>query len=139
AVTAAGEVVWVGVEALGERDGRVALYLADHLPRLLPPDMHLASPARRSASDVRLKPDTIPNVSEAVPRRDATSDERLVLPQADFSERERAILECLRARGASFFAPLHEAVGGGYPAQTVEALWNLVWAGAVTNDTFHAL
>ncbi len=37
AVTAAGEVVWVGVESLGERDGRVALYLADHLPRLLPP------------------------------------------------------------------------------------------------------
>ena len=45
AVTAAGEVVWVGVEPLGERDGRVALYLADHLPRLLP-------------STVRLKPDT---------------------------------------------------------------------------------
>ena len=37
AVTAAGEVVWVGVESLGERDGRVALYLADHLPRLLAP------------------------------------------------------------------------------------------------------
>ena len=37
AVIAAGEVVWVGVEPLGERDGRVALYLADHLPRLLPP------------------------------------------------------------------------------------------------------
>src|SRR5207247_2690349 len=35
AVTAAGEVSWVGVEPLGERDGRVALYLADHLPRSL--------------------------------------------------------------------------------------------------------
>ena len=28
---AAGEVVWVGVEPLGERDGRIALYLTDHL------------------------------------------------------------------------------------------------------------
>ena len=37
AVLAAGEVVWVGVESLGERDGRVALYLADHVDRLLPP------------------------------------------------------------------------------------------------------
>ena len=37
AVTAAGEVIWVGVESLGERDGRVALYLADHLAHLLPP------------------------------------------------------------------------------------------------------
>ena len=45
----------------------------------------------------------------------------------------------LRERGASFFGPLHEAVGGGYPAETVDALWNLVWQGLVTNDTFHAL
>src|SRR4029078_7230988 len=37
AVAAAGEVVWIGIEPLGDRDGRVALYLADHLPRLLPP------------------------------------------------------------------------------------------------------
>jgi ATP-dependent Lhr-like helicase len=103
AVTAAGEVIWVGVEALGERDGRIALYLADHLPRLLPPD--------RSA--------------------------RLQADQA--SEHERAILDHLRAHGASFFAPLHDAVGGGYPADTVAALWNLVWSGGITNDTFHAL
>jgi len=33
----AGEVTWVGLEALGERDGRIALYLTDHLPMLLPP------------------------------------------------------------------------------------------------------
>ena len=48
AVTAAGEVVWVGVEPLGDRDGRIALYLADDLPRLLPP---------RNTANVRLKPD----------------------------------------------------------------------------------
>ena len=100
AVTAAGEVVWVGVEALGERDGRVALYLADHLPRLLP-------------------------------RIDARG--------AEFPARERAIIDCLASRGASFFGPLHDAVGGGYPAETVNALWNLVWRGVITNDTFHAL
>src|SRR5207249_7579621 len=41
AVTAAGEVIWVGVEPLGERDGRVALYLADHLQRLLHPTVRL--------------------------------------------------------------------------------------------------
>jgi ATP-dependent Lhr-like helicase len=35
ALTAAGEVVWVGAGALGERDGRVALYLAEDLPLLL--------------------------------------------------------------------------------------------------------
>jgi ATP-dependent Lhr-like helicase len=34
ALVAAGEVMWCGVERLGDRDGRVALYLTDHFPRL---------------------------------------------------------------------------------------------------------
>ena len=57
----------------------------------------------------------------------------------DRDSREVAIVDYLRARGASFFEPLHEAVGAGYPAETVDALWNLVWNRLVTNDTFHAL
>jgi len=100
AVTAAGEVVWVGVEPLGERDGRVALYLADHLPKLLAPD---------------------------------------VRPAPELSDRERAVVDHLRAHGASFFGPLHDAAGGGYPNETVDALWTLAWRGIITNDTFHAL
>ena len=36
-LAAGGEVVWVGLEPLGEKDGRVALYLADALPGLCPP------------------------------------------------------------------------------------------------------
>ncbi len=99
AVTAAGEVVWVGVEPIGDRDGRIALYLADELSRLLPPD--------------------------------------LVKPNLDSGE--AAILEHLQEHGASFFGPLHTAIGGGYPGETVTMLWNLVWRGLVANDTFHAL
>src|SRR5437660_11122100 len=49
AVTAAGEVVWIGVELLGERDGRVTLYLADHLPRLLPPTVRRPASAMATA------------------------------------------------------------------------------------------
>src|SRR3954467_12880978 len=82
AVTAAGEVVWVGIESLGASDGRIALYLADHLSRLLPPRV----------------------------------------AQSDNDARETAILEYLRGHGASFFGPLHEAAGGGYPNDTVTAL-----------------
>ena len=93
--------MWVGVEPLGEHDGRVALYLADHLPLLLPPNIE---------------------------REPTAADER-----------ETQILEFLRSRGASFFGPLHDASGGGYPADTVSALWNLAWQGRITNDTFHAL
>jgi len=94
------------------------LYLADHLSQLLPPDVR---PGVRVQSD--------------------TTTDRSVRLHADetFSDRESAILGFLRAQGASFFAPLHEAAGGGYPADTLAALWNLVWRGAITNDTFHAL
>ena len=38
ALAASGEVLWVGLEPIGERDGRVALYLADALPRLIAPE-----------------------------------------------------------------------------------------------------
>jgi ATP-dependent helicase Lhr and Lhr-like helicase len=98
ALTAAGEVVWCGVEPLGDRDGRLALYLADNLGRL---------------------------------RRPVTL--------AELAPREIAIVDHLRDQGASFFAALHDAAGGGYPGDTVDALWNLVWHGVITNDTFHAL
>jgi ATP-dependent Lhr-like helicase len=110
AVTAAGEVVWVGVEPLGERDGRIALYLADHLSRLLPSrELAVTSAA--------------PGGREPV----------------EISEKEQHILEYLERQGASFFGPIHESVGAGYPADSVDALWNLVWRGLVTNDTFHPL
>ena len=36
-LSAAGEIVWQGVEPLGEKDGRIALYLTDKLPLLAPP------------------------------------------------------------------------------------------------------
>ncbi|MEX1281015.1 MAG: DEAD/DEAH box helicase, partial [Acidimicrobiia bacterium] len=41
----------------------------------------------------------------------------------------------LEARGASFFPDLYAAAEGGDPEEVAEALWDLVWAGEVTNDT----
>jgi len=96
---AAGEVAWAGVEPLGERDGRIALYLADKLPLLLTP-----------------RPQTEP-----------------------LTEREEKLLALLESTGASFFDPLHQAAGGGYPGESIDALWSLVWRGLVTNDSLHAL
>jgi ATP-dependent Lhr-like helicase len=98
ALMASGEVVWVGREPVGDRDGRVALYLAESLPKLLAP-----------------------------------------APPPELSPRALLIVDLLRQMGASFFASLHQASGGGFPNDTQETLWELVWAGVVTNDTFHPL
>ena len=98
-LVSAGEVIWVGVESLGERDGRIALYLTDQRAALMPP--------RADTSGVL--------------------------------ERETHIVAFLTKHGAAFFGPLHEAVGGGFPQETVDALWSLVWQGLVTNDTLHPL
>ena len=49
------------------------------------------------------------------------------------------MLSYLKSHGASFFSALHEGSGGGFPGETVDALWDLVWKGLVTNDTLHAL
>jgi len=47
--------------------------------------------------------------------------------------------EQLGNRGASFYRDLYNAVGGGDDEQVLDALWDLVWAGEVTNDTFSPL
>ena len=99
---AAGEVVWAGVEGIGERDGRVALYLAEKASVLRPP------------------------MSQ---KRDMGHPD----------SREVKILEYLKTNGASFFQPLHDGTGGGYPGETLEAIWNLVWRGEITNDGLNAL
>jgi ATP-dependent Lhr-like helicase len=53
--------------------------------------------------------------------------------------REQSLLDQFTRGGAAFFTQLHDAVGGGFPGETLDALWSLVWRGLVTNDTFHAL
>jgi len=98
-LVAAGEVAWAGVEPIGERDGRIALFLADKLP-LLAQQRPLAEP---------------------------------------LTEREEKLLAVLESTGASFFDSLHEAAGSGYPGETIDALWSLVWRGLITNDSLHAL
>ncbi|HEV8474793.1 MAG TPA: crosslink repair DNA glycosylase YcaQ family protein, partial [Methylomirabilota bacterium] len=98
ALTSSGTVVWVGAGALGQHDGRVKLYLAEHLPLLL----DLAEPRHGDPLHHRIR-------------------------------------EQLAQRGASFFAQLMTGLGGGFVPDVLEALWDLVWAGEVTNDTLQPL
>jgi ATP-dependent Lhr-like helicase len=101
ALMAAGEVVWTGVEQVGDRDGRIALYLTEALPLLVPP--------------------------AAVPDREP------------LSERAAQIAAFLEQNGASFFPEISAACGGGFPGEILDALWELVWRGEITNDTFHTV
>ncbi len=57
-------------------------------------------------------------------------------PMAEIHERLRAQL---RRRGASFYRELFSAAGGRSDREVLDALWDLVWAGEVTNDTFAPL
>ncbi|MEA2609305.1 MAG: ATP-dependent helicase Lhr and Lhr-like helicase, partial [Chloroflexota bacterium] len=53
--------------------------------------------------------------------------------------RHQAIRDHLARRGASFYRELFAAAGGGRDRDVLDALWDLVWAGEVTNDTFAPL
>jgi len=99
---AAGEVVWTGVEQVGDRDGRVALYLTEALPLLAPPE-------------------------------EVATDRG---PRSELAER---IARFLESSGASFFPAIREACSGGFPNEILDALWELVWRGEVTNDTFQTV
>ncbi|MCU1478211.1 MAG: ATP-dependent helicase [Subtercola sp.] len=123
-LTASGEIVWSGNGSLAGSDGWVAFHLAD--------TVHVTLPER-----VELEPTAL----------------------------QAAVLEALSGGGAYFFRNLADAVGarmlagdsegdtsasngGGAPdlgsmfftdEQLVTALWDLVWAGRVTNDTLAPL
>jgi len=92
----------VGLEQIGDRDGRIALYLTESLSHLLPPP-------------------------------------ELQTEQPPLSEKAERILDVLAKNGASFFANIHAALGAGFQGETNDALWELVWSGRITNDTFHPL
>jgi ATP-dependent Lhr-like helicase len=95
---AAGEIVWLGRGAIGNDDGRVAVYYREHVDRL---------------ADAPAPPPSSPL--------------------------HDAIVACLAQRGAAFFAQLQAACPTALAHELEAALWDLVWAGQVTNDTFAPL
>jgi ATP-dependent Lhr-like helicase len=52
----------------------------------------------------------------------------------DFSATHEHLLSILGEKGASFFFDMYQEVGGD-PDDVLESLWDLVWAGQVTNDS----
>jgi ATP-dependent Lhr-like helicase len=99
ALTTSGTALWVGCGALGQTDGRIALYLTG-TQGVLPPDP---------------------------------------LPKGKGSQLRDVIRDYLSARGASFFAQIVQACEGTATGAVLDALWELVWSGEVTNDTLQPL
>jgi ATP-dependent Lhr-like helicase len=106
---ASGDVIWVGAGSLGRDDGRVALWRSDRIALADPPS---------------------PPASDPTP--------------GDEGWLGAAIVGQLQHRGASFYREILAAVlraaadnGTRPPGQRelLDALWDLVWAGVVTNDT----
>ncbi len=108
---ALGEVAWVGRGSLGRDDGRIAL----------------VRPGRDALRDIILEP------FGPFGPGGSTADGPPSGPRHD------AIRELLARRGASFYRPIQAAAGGGPDREILDALWDLVWAGEVTNDTFAPL
>ncbi len=116
---ASGEVVWVGAGASG-RSGRVALYFREDAPAIGPPAGGRVAgggaTARAAGSPGR--------GGSSAPGEDGPGEHRLL----------RARL----AEGPSFFTDLLAELDA--PAEALrEALWDLVWAGEVTNDAWAPL
>ena len=66
----------------------------------------------------------------------------LTLPEptgAETTELQRTILASLAGGGAYFFRQLSNTIGSTDDRELVTALWDLVWAGLVTNDTLSPL
>ncbi len=104
---ALGQFVWVGRGALGERDGRIAIYRRERFAQLTHPLVQRE-----------------PTPDDAAPERGPVHE---------------ALLAHLGARGASFFSEIRDAAAGASVAEVLDALWDLVWQGELTNDTFAPL
>jgi ATP-dependent Lhr-like helicase len=111
---ASGEVVWVGAGALG-RSGRVALYFREDAPLIGPP------PGRSSRG-----------------AQTAGSPAPAALGELEHDRPEIGRLRARLADGPCFFTDLLSQLD--LPAEGLrEALWDLVWAGEVTNDAWAPL
>ncbi|MCI0444866.1 DEAD/DEAH box helicase, partial [bacterium] len=95
ALLSSGTVLWTGVEAIGQNDGRIAFYLSDQASKLITPPSEIQNPDPLHSK----------------------------------------IRETLASSGALFFPQILSAVGNPFKRDVLRALWDLVWAGEVTNDT----
>ena len=98
ALALAGEIVWVGVEAVGEHDARVMIFLTDALPFLWRPPLLTAMTTPTVT--------TLPVTTTTKPVTTTAPKTALATTSASPPVLREQIVDALRSRGASFFSEL---------------------------------
>ncbi len=129
---ASGEVVWIGSGALGSKDGKVALFRREQAARLLRP--RLPVPFREAL----LADDGAMSSRDALHGAAVDLGAPAVAEIPDLSALHGQVLAHLLQRGACFTIELQRlaAARSAAAAELDAVVWDLVWAGLLTNDTF---
>ena len=144
ALLASGELVWIGAGSLGPNDGRVRLYWRDEVATLAPPPddepddpVAAAILGHLGERGAAFWPDLLNAAASGL------REHNLEGPHAQQSPLGKGA-EASGVRG-------HDAAGlpsapspslatsTDFSARVLASLWDLVWAGLVTNDTFAPL
>ncbi|WP_076815937.1 DEAD/DEAH box helicase [Pseudofrankia asymbiotica] len=136
---ASGEVLWAGAGGLPGDDGWLTLVLADAAPLLLPP---LAPDLTTTGAGAM-----VAGAGEAEPRAEPRADEPAHGEVVDLggvaggaaSPLHRAVLDALADDQALFFRTLSDRVGSLDDTALANVIWDLAWAGLITNDTLAPL
>lgn len=123
---ATGEIRWSGHGSINSKDGWIALHLAEQAPTTLPPrdDIEL--------TDVQL--DLLAALGAAMPQQQPVPDNPSETTRPAVTPAH--LPTALHGGGAFFFRQLVDATGVLDDAEVASALWDLVWAGLVSGDTF---
>lgn len=134
-LAATGQIVWVGQGAAGPRDGWITLFRRDQV--LLAPAPETSEPSEDAASAGSVA--TATEIAAETTTEAETADAVAALRDLLYTHLQR--------RGACFLMELQQAAAhAGHrldrpSARTAfdTALWDLVWSGQITNDTFAPL
>ncbi|RJO72267.1 ATP-dependent helicase [Nocardia panacis] len=124
---ATGELCWSGHGAITAKDGWIALHLTEQAPLTLPP----ADEIEMSEVHLRLSAAMGATMTPWTPTPPVPLDD-----PADMTAGAVRMPPILHGGGAYFFRQLSDATGLLDDAKVAAALWDLVWAGMVSGDTF---
>ncbi|WP_433716374.1 ATP-dependent helicase [Nocardia sp. CA-084685] len=152
---ATGEVIWSGHGAITAKDGWIALHLADQAPFTLTPadeielsEVHLRlldalgasiapwTPIDADTEEPPTGPDQVVSLDDDAGHDVSATRGVSANRSAPRGGSPMRLPPVLHGGGAYFFRQLSDATGLLDDTRVASALWELVWAGVVSGDTF---